>query len=58
MYYDVNNYGGVIMKLMDEISEKLNADGKADWVREPALVNELRAFIITLGYKAGNGDGE
>jgi hypothetical protein len=40
-------------KLANDILKKLDADGKADWVREPVLVDEINAFIGLLRYKAG-----
>lgn len=39
--------------MIDDILKKLDADGRADWVREPVLVDELQAFIGRLKYKAG-----
>jgi M6 family metalloprotease-like protein len=42
------NYKGAIEKLEKDILEKLNADGKADWVHRPVLVNEIRALVSML----------
>lgn len=47
-----NNYAEAIDKLTNYILKKLDADGKADWVKQPALVDELNAFIAFLTYKA------
>jgi len=43
-----NNYAEAIDKLNNDILKKLDADGRADWVREPALVDEITAFVVTL----------
>jgi len=45
-------YKLAIRKLENDILEKLNADGRADWTREPVLVDELKAFIAYLKNKA------
>jgi hypothetical protein len=46
-----NNLKGAIQKLEHDILEKLDADGKADWVKEPVLVHETRALIGRLRYE-------
>jgi len=46
-----DNHKGAIEKLGHDILEKLNADGKADWVCEPVLVNEIKALISRLRYE-------
>jgi len=46
-----NDYQGAIDKLQDDILERLDADGKADWVKRPVLVYELKAFIGYLRYR-------
>lgn len=43
-----NDYEEAIGKLMDDILKKLNADGKADWVRQPVLVQETKALVAKL----------
>jgi hypothetical protein len=48
-----NNYQGTIEKLQNDVLEKLDADGEADWVKRPVLVNEIKAFIGFLRYKEG-----
>jgi M6 family metalloprotease-like protein len=48
-----NNYQGTIEKLQNDVLEKLDADGEADWVKQPVLVNEIKAFIGFLRYKEG-----
>jgi len=35
-----NNYNGAINKLTNDILKKLDADGKADWVKQPVLVDD------------------
>lgn len=52
----VEAYEDAIEKLEHDILKKLDGDGKADWVREPTLVDELRAFIGMLRRAAGNGE--
>jgi M6 family metalloprotease-like protein len=51
--WDVNNYPGMVRKLTNDILEKLDADGDADWVEEPILVNPIKAFIAILNSKSG-----
>jgi hypothetical protein len=41
-------YKLAIWKLEHDILEKLDADGRADWVREPVLVDEIKALISVL----------
>lgn len=48
---NAGNYDGAVEKLADDILKKLDADGEADWVREPALIDELGAFIGMLRHK-------
>jgi len=48
-------YWEAAQKLEHDILKKLDADGKADWVTEPALVDEISAFIGLLRYRAGGG---
>jgi len=45
------NYHGVINQIQNDLLKKLNADGKADWVKEPVLVEELGALTAMLKYK-------
>ena len=40
--------------MTDDILEKLDTNGKADWVREPVLIDELKAFIGASKYKAAS----
>lgn len=47
-----NNYNGAVEKLTNDILKKLDADGQADWVKQPALVDELSALVGML--KSGN----
>ena len=45
-------YELAIWKLENDILEKLDADGQADWTSEPVLVDEIKAFISYLRHKA------
>lgn len=45
------NYHGVINQIQNDLLKKLNADAKADWVKEPVLVEELGALTAMLKYK-------
>jgi hypothetical protein len=47
-----NNYNGAINKLTNDVLKKLDADGQADWTKQPVLVDEISAFIGVLKYKA------
>jgi len=49
--FEANNYRGAINKLEKDILEKLDADGRADWVKQPVLVNEIKAFIGLLRWR-------
>jgi M6 family metalloprotease-like protein len=46
-----NNYLEAIDKVTNDVFEKLDADGKADWTMQPALVEELKAFLAILTYR-------
>jgi len=46
-----NNLKGAIQKLECDVLEKLDADGKADWVKEPVLVHETRALVGRLRHE-------
>jgi RNAse (barnase) inhibitor barstar len=39
------HYREAAEKLVNDILKKLDADGKADWVKEPTLINEVKSFI-------------
>jgi hypothetical protein len=44
-------YLEAIEKLEHDILKKLDADAKADWVKKPVLVYEIKAFIGCLRYR-------
>lgn len=48
-----NNHMGAMQKLEQDILEKLDADGKADWTREPVLIREIQALISRLRVETG-----
>ena len=49
-----NDYKGAIEKLEQDILQKLDADGRADWVKQPVLVGEIRALVALLRYTEGH----
>ncbi len=42
------SYREAIEKIEHDILEKLDADGEADWTKEPVLIKEIKAFISLL----------
>jgi len=46
--------GKGIETLEQDILEKLDADGKADWVKQPVLMSEIRALVALLRYMEGH----
>jgi parallel beta-helix repeat protein len=50
-----NEYQSAINQLKNDVLEKLNADGKADWVSKPALVTEVQRLIDYLKSKLEAG---
>ncbi len=52
---DENSYNGAVEKLTNDILEKLNANGKADWTSEPVLVKEINALVGFLKQKHSGG---
>jgi M6 family metalloprotease-like protein len=48
---DEKDYEEAIDKLTDDILKKLDANGKADWVRRPTIVQEVKALIAKLRYE-------
>lgn len=50
-----NDYQGAINQLKNDVLEKLNADGKADWVLKPTLVDEIQRLIDYLKSKLEGG---
>ena len=51
--FEENKFKGAINKLTNDILKKLDADGKADWVKQPVLASELGALIGYLMHKSG-----